>query len=64
MNTGESRMVVTLAGTPIGWIDAGAEYHFEHLEAGSYAIGAMRPLGLQLAQKRVRTVPSRIRLPR
>lgn len=64
MNTGDARMVVTVGGTPIGWIDAGAEYHFEHIERGSYAIGAMRPLGLQTAQKRTRVVPGRVRLPR
>ncbi|MFT5355939.1 MAG: hypothetical protein ACI9KE_003160 [Polyangiales bacterium] len=64
MNTSEARMVVTIGGTPVGWIDAGAEYHFEDVEPGSYAIGAMRPLGLQTAQKRTRTVPGRVRLPR
>lgn len=63
-NTGRARMVVTVGGTPVGWIDAGAEFHFEHLERGSYAIGAMRPLGLQTAQKRTRVVPGRVRLPR
>lgn len=64
LNTGQARMVVTVGGTPVGWIDAGAEYHFEHVAPGSYAIGAMRPLGLQTAQKRTRVVPGRVRLPR
>ena len=64
INTSSARMIVTIGGTPVGWVDAHREFHFEHVARGSFPVGAMRPLGLQTAQKRPRVVPGRYRLPR
>lgn len=64
INRSPARMIVTAGGTPLGWINAGTELYFEGLRSGEYAIGAMRPLGLQMAQKRPRIVPGRVSLPR
>jgi len=62
-NRSRSRMLVTVQGTPIGWLDAGTEAHFEAIRPGIYSVGAMRPFGLQAARKRPVTVPGRVRLP-
>ena len=64
VNTSPARMIVTIGGTPVGWVDSHQSFHFEHIERGSYPVGAMRPLGLQMAQKRPRVVPGRVQLPR
>ncbi len=63
-NRSPARIVVTVGGTPIGFVDSGERLLFPHLRPGAYAVGAMRPFGLQVAQKRARSVPSRVRLPR
>lgn len=63
-NTGNARMIVTVGGTPVGWVDAGHEIAFPGLEPGSYNVGATRPFGLLAARGRVVVVPSRVQLPR
>ncbi len=57
-------MIVTIGGTPVAWIESGASAHLVGIPRGSYPVGAMRPLGLQIAQKRPRVVPGSVRLPR
>lgn len=63
-NRGPTRTLVTIEGTPIGWVDAGATAHFVGLRAGMYEVGGMRPFGLQAARVRPVRVPGRVRLPR
>lgn len=63
-NRGRARMIVTVQGTPVGWVDRGATAHFVGLRPGTYQVGAMRPFGLQAASRRAVVVPGRINLPR
>ena len=63
-NRGTSRAIMTVQGVPVGWVDAGETALFVGLVPGVYAVGAMRPLGLQTAQRRNVTVPGTISLPR
>ncbi len=63
-NRGRARMIVTVGGTPVGWVDRGATAHFVGLRPGTYQVGAMRPFGLQTAARRPVVVPGRINLPR
>ena len=64
INRATHRMIVTLDGTPVGWLDAGTEAHFDGMEAGVYGLGALRPFGLLAAGKRAFVVPGRALLPR
>jgi len=64
LNRGRSRMLVTVQGTPIGWLDRGARAHFVGLAPGTYRVGAMRPFGLQSAGGQATVVPGRLVLPR
>lgn len=64
VNRGSTRMIVTLQGTPIGWLDAGREAHFEGMEPGVYGLGALRPFGRLAAGKRAFVIPGRSELPR
>lgn len=63
-NRGPTRTVVTVEGTPIGWVEAGATAHFVGLRPGMYEVGGMRPFGLQSARVRLVRVPGRVALPR
>lgn len=63
-NRGHARMIVTVQGTPVGWVDRGATAHFVGLEPGTYRVGAMRAFGLQYAGLQPVTVPGHLRLPR
>lgn len=63
-NGSPARMILTIGGTPVAWIDSGSVVELPGILAGSYPVGAMRPLGLQTAQKRPRVVPGSYRLPR
>ncbi|MEM9068434.1 MAG: hypothetical protein AAGE52_08000 [Myxococcota bacterium] len=63
-NRGRSRMMVTVQGTPVGWLDRGVTAHFVGLRPGSYRVGAMRPFGLQSASGQPAVVPGRLALPR
>ena len=63
-NRGHARMIVTVQGTPVGWVDRGATAHFVGLEPGTYRVGAMRPFGLQYAGLQPVTVPGHLLLPR
>jgi hypothetical protein len=63
-NRGNTRMIITLGGTPIGWLDAGTEALFRGMEPGVYGLGAMRPFGRLAAGKRAFVVPGRALLPR
>jgi hypothetical protein len=64
VNRGPTRIIVTVRGTPIGWIDAGHEHPFPDIPRGSYQVGALRPFGLLAAGKRPLVVPGRVLLPR
>lgn len=63
-NTGRARMIVTVEGSPVGWIDAGETGYFVGLEPGIFSVGGMRPFGLQTARKRNVAVPATVSLPR
>ncbi|NOY94487.1 MAG: hypothetical protein GXP55_25195 [Deltaproteobacteria bacterium] len=63
-NRGSARAIVTVQGVPVGWVDAGESALFVGLTPGVYAVGAMRPLGLQTAQRRNVAVPATIAVPR
>jgi hypothetical protein len=63
-NRGSARVIVTVQGVPVGWVDAGTTALFVGLTPGVYAVGAMRPLGLQTARRRNVTVPGTISVPR
>ncbi|MEM6959509.1 MAG: hypothetical protein AAF645_27745 [Myxococcota bacterium] len=62
-NRSRARMIVTIGGTPTAWINVGETLAIP-VPNGAYPIGAMRPLGLQTAQKRARVAPDLVRLPR
>ncbi|MCB9615139.1 MAG: hypothetical protein H6722_22090 [Sandaracinus sp.] len=63
-NRGPTRTLVTIDGTPIGWVDAGVTAHYVGLRPGMYEVGGVRPFGLQAARVRPVRVPGRVRLPR
>lgn len=64
VNRGSVRMIVTLGGTPIGWLDAGRHAHFDGMERGVYGLGALRPFGRLAAGKRAFVIPGKAVLPR
>lgn len=64
VNRGWTRMIITLGGTPVGWLDAGEEAHFDGMERGVYGLGALRPFGRLAAGKRAFVIPGRAVLPR
>ena len=63
-NRAAYRMIITLDGTPIGWLDAGTQAHFDGMEPGVYGVGALRSFGLLAAGKRAFVVPGNAVLPR
>lgn len=63
-NRGPTRTLVTVSGTPIGWVDAGETAHFVGLRPGAHDVGGLRPFGLQAARVRPVLVPGRVALPR
>ena len=63
-NDSRARMIVTIQGTPVGWVDRGATAHFVGMRPGVYEVGGMRPMGLQSAFRRPVRVPGRVSLPR
>ncbi|MBX3246810.1 MAG: hypothetical protein KF901_06495 [Myxococcales bacterium] len=63
-NRAPTRIMVTVQGAPIGWLDAGTSAHYVGLRPGPYEVGAMRPFGLQAAQARLVAAPVTVRLPR
>ncbi|MBC7172481.1 MAG: hypothetical protein H5U40_08655, partial [Polyangiaceae bacterium] len=44
-NLGRIRMVVTLDGTPLGWVEPDEEVDFPDVPEGLFMVGGMRPLG-------------------
>jgi hypothetical protein len=63
-NRGRARMIITVAGLPVGWVDEGHTLTLSNLRSGFHEVGAMRPLGLQTARLRPVEVPGEVRLPR
>ena len=64
LNRGRARAIVTINGTPVGWLNVGASIDILGLRPGIYSVGAMRPMGLQTSQQRNIKVPAKISIPR
>ncbi len=62
-NLGPVRMVVTLDGTALGSVDAGAEADFPDVPDGVFLVGGMRPLGGLAATPRLARVPGVVAMP-
>jgi hypothetical protein len=62
-NQGPTRVVVTVGGIPIGWVDQGATGRFVGFVPGEHVVGAMRPLGNLAVHPRPRTLPGEVRIP-
>jgi len=62
-NEGRTRMVVTLDGTALGWVDVGASVDFPDVPGGVYMVGGMRPLGGLAARARLARIPGSVTLP-
>jgi hypothetical protein len=62
-NLGSVRMVVTLDGTPLGSVDAGAEVDFPDVPDGVFMVGGMRSLGGLAAPVRLARVPGVVAMP-
>ncbi len=61
-NRGPTRVVVTVGGIPVGWVDRGASGRFEGLVPGEHLVAAMRPLGHLALHPRARTIPGEVRI--
>lgn len=61
-NNGPTRIVVTVGGMPVGWVDRGAIGFFEGLVPGEHTVGAMRPLGGLALSPHRRDVPFELRI--
>ncbi len=56
-NSSATRVIVTLQGLAIGWIDSSADAHFVGLPRGTYELAAVRPLGATVQSPREVFVP-------
>lgn len=54
-NAGRARSLVVVGGAAVGWVEPGATATFEGWTAGTYQVGALRPLGTPV--KRAERVP-------
>jgi hypothetical protein len=61
-NQGPTRVVVTVGGVPIGWVDRGATGRFVGFVPGEHVVAAMRPLGNLALHPRARTLPGEVRI--
>jgi hypothetical protein len=61
-NESPTRVLVTVQGMAIGWVDAAARANFVGLRPGSYEVGSIRPLGGVVARSRTLDVPGLLRL--
>jgi hypothetical protein len=59
VNESEARVVVTVEGVAIGWVDAGASGLFVGLTPGHYRVAAFRPMGAVVIRPRAVQVPGR-----
>src|SRR5690606_13339729 len=59
VNQSEARVVVTVEGVAVGWVDAGTSGLFVGLRPGSYRVAALRPMGAVVIRPRVVVVPGR-----
>ena len=59
VNGSEARVVVTVEGIAVGWVDPGASGLFVGLRPGLYRVAALRPLGAVVIRPRVVDVPAR-----
>jgi hypothetical protein len=62
-NVGRTRMIVTLDGTPLGWVEPGEEVDFPDVPSGRFMVGGMRPLGGLAASARLAHLPAALTLP-
>ena len=58
-NQSEARVVVTVEGVAVGWVESGAEGHFPGLAPGPYRVAALRPLGAVVIRPRIVSMPGR-----
>lgn len=56
-NESANRVIVTVEGVALGWVDRGAEGHFDTLTEGMYDVGSIRPLGAVVQRGRPVRVP-------
>lgn len=59
VNESEARVVVTVEGVAVGWVDSGTSGLFVGLRPGSYRVAALRPMGAVVIRPRVVVVPGR-----
>jgi hypothetical protein len=60
VNESETRVVVTVEGVAIGWVDAGARGLFVGLRPGVYRVATIRPLGALVSRPSLVPVPGRL----
>ncbi len=63
-NGTRARMVITVAGTAIGWANRGESLTVPDLQPGWYWVGGVRPLGALGASGRLVRAPGAVSLPR
>ncbi|MGE0791597.1 MAG: hypothetical protein AB7S26_38330 [Sandaracinaceae bacterium] len=56
-NESANRVIVTVEGLALGWVDAGETHDFVGLSEGMYEVGSMRPLGAVVQRGRLVRVP-------
>jgi hypothetical protein len=56
-------MIVTLDGTPLGWVEPDEEVAFPDVPDGLFMVGGMRPLGGLAAPARLVRLPASIAMP-
>lgn len=59
VNDSESRVVVTVEGVAVGYVDAGSRGLFVGLLPGHYRVAALRPMGAVIMRPRAVRVPGR-----
>lgn len=60
-NRSDARVLVTIDGTPIGYLDANAEQTYIGLPEGTYTVGGLRPLGGLRLRPRTVMLPAHVR---
>jgi hypothetical protein len=62
-NAGRTRMIVTLDGTPLGWVEPDATVDFPDVPEGLFMVGGLRPLGGLAAPARAVRLPGVVSMP-
>ncbi len=61
-NGGDARLVLTVGGLPVAWVEPSAEVALDGLRPGEHQVGAMRPLGYAIWHARNVVVPGSLEI--